>query len=263
MPDEKPIKQNTIERSKSARASCKDCGGVIAKGEPRFCLVDFKFSEHGSYKYYHLTCAHRLKPREVEEVLATKGDALDVPREEIEAALRGGAKAEAVPVAVATAPDWLAKAKSGEVPDFARDIEPPRTKDGQVLDSDAVAKLVTAMKAHSESKPSPTLASWVWSRGRFTRPMLRTSTNAMAVTRRGEPVRSASRTATFAVSNRSLGRSEGAGRAGRNGDRDDQTRRSSGFFSSSRSSHAFATFSCIELARRRSFRCLKSTLSRS
>ena len=160
--DDKPIKQNTIERSKSARASCKECGGVIAKGEPRFCLVDFKFSEHGSYKFYHLACAQRRAPRELAELLASHGDELEVPRAEIEAAIIGPKDvASSDPITIAVAPDWLAKAKSGELPPLARDVEPPRTKEGHVLDASAVAKLVHAMKDSKAAAILPRFDDWL------------------------------------------------------------------------------------------------------
>lgn len=185
MADDKPIKQNTIERSKSARASCKDCGGVIGKGEPRFCLVDFAFSEHGSYKYFHIACANRRKPRELAQLMAEKGDELEVPRAEIEA-LMSGASAPAAPAGAASSsrassskrgasaaassepvtsappiaahPDWLTKIKTkGEMPAWADGVGAPRTKDGHVLDEAATTKLVMTMKADIPSKPSPHL----------------------------------------------------------------------------------------------------------
>src|SRR5688572_17726923 len=152
---EKEIKQNTIERSKSSRASCKDCGSTIAKGDLRFGLVDFNFSDHGSYKYYHLPCAYRRKQREVSTLLeSARMSELEVTREEVEAALGlSTAKPSSEtpdasgtrPKVIAAVPEFLAKLKAGAVPPFAEGVEPPRTKEGHVLDDKLVAKVFTIM----------------------------------------------------------------------------------------------------------------------
>ena len=163
-PEEKPIKQNTIEPSKTARASCKECGAVIAKGELRFCLVDFSFSEHGSFKYLHLACAQKRRPKELEEVLAA--GRFEVPRAEIDAAL------VAAEVKTAVAPPWLDLAptaagtavvgkRPGELPPFVADADPPRTKEGTALDAAMVGKLVVAMKDPKSAQTLERFEAWL------------------------------------------------------------------------------------------------------
>ena len=151
--DEKPIKQSTIEPSKTARASCKECGNVIAKGELRFALVDFSFSEHGSFKYLHLACAQKRRPKELEEVLAA--GRFEVPRAEIDAALA------AAEVKVAVAPPWLDLAKGGELPPFVTEAEPPLTREGTALDPAMVGKLVVAMKDPKSTQTLERFEAWL------------------------------------------------------------------------------------------------------
>jgi len=145
MPDEK--KQNLIERAKTSRSSCKDCGGVIEKGALRFGLVDFTFHDSGSYKYFHLACANRKKRREVQDLLDQRGDAQEVPRAEIEAALSGGQTSAAPAVDPGALPAWLkdAPAPKEAPPAFAKSAAPPTTPDGKALDAASIAKLVGAM----------------------------------------------------------------------------------------------------------------------
>lgn len=155
--DDKPIKENRIEPSKTARASCKECGGVIGKGELRFCLVDFSFSEHGSYKYLHLACAQKRRPAELAQTLE-KGS-FDVPRAEIDAAL--AAVTEAAQASSAVAPPWLDLAKGGELPPFAADVDPPKTREGTVPSPAMVAKLVAAMKDPKATTTLERFEAWL------------------------------------------------------------------------------------------------------
>jgi hypothetical protein len=171
---EKEIKQNTIERSKSARASCKDCGATIAKGELRFGLVDFGFSDHGSYKYFHLTCAYRRRNAEVSELLrSSRANELEVSRAEIDAALAGATAPTAPasketpdasgmrPTVVAATPPFLEKVKAGDVPTFVVGVDPPRTKEGHVLDDVLVAKLVTVMRDAKKAALLANVDEWI------------------------------------------------------------------------------------------------------
>lgn len=151
--DEKPIKENTIEPSKTARASCKECGLVIAKGELRFCFVDFSFSEHGSFKYLHLACAQKRRPKELEKVLAA--GRFEMPRAEVDAALA------AAEVKVAVPPPWLDLAKGGELPPFAAEVDPPLTREGTALDAAMVGKLVVAMKDAKSTQTLERFEAWL------------------------------------------------------------------------------------------------------
>lgn len=173
-PTEKEVKKHTIERSKTSRASCRDCGGVIAKGDLRFGLVDFNFSDHGSYKYFHLSCGERRRPRELAEALS-RIEELAVTREEVDAALRGAPESGTVqspsgddkssaPSArlVATPPPWLDKIKKDKsYRSFATDIAPPFTKDGHLLDEASAVKLVTTMKDGKASAAMEAFDAWL------------------------------------------------------------------------------------------------------
>lgn len=169
--EEKEVKKHMIERAKTARSSCKDCGATIAKGDLRFGFVDFAFSDHGSYKYYHLACGERRKPREFAEARA-RGEELEVTAEEIEAGLRGvssstpavaaTSSAEKREAVAATTPDWLVKAKTDKsLPSFAKGVAPPRTKDGHVLDEAQTAKVITAMKDGKASALLAQIDDWL------------------------------------------------------------------------------------------------------
>ncbi len=148
-------KENVIERAPTARSSCKDCGQKIDKDTLRFGFVDFAFSDSGSYKYFHLACAKRRKPREVQELLEDRGDKQSVPRAEIEAELSGGAKSSAKPIAANAIPDWLSGAPKPkeDMPRFAAEAAPP-TKDGAALDADCTNKLVSALHRETTKKPA-------------------------------------------------------------------------------------------------------------
>lgn len=140
-------KENLIERAKTSRSSCKDCGSVIEKGALRFALVDFSFHDSGSYKYFHLACANRHKRREVQELLDTRGDAQEVTRAEIDAALSGGAVSAAPAIDASALPAWLKNAPTPKEapPSFTTTCAPPTTPDGKSLDAASIAKLVAAM----------------------------------------------------------------------------------------------------------------------
>jgi hypothetical protein len=145
-------KENMIERAPTARSSCKDCGQKIEKDALRFGLVDFGFSDSGSYKYYHLACAKRRKPRDVEEVLENRGDAQPVSRKEIEEELGGGAKSSAPAMKASAIPEWLATAPTPkDLPAFATEASPP-IKDGAALDAASTAKLVDALHRETTQK---------------------------------------------------------------------------------------------------------------
>jgi len=180
--EEKEVKKHMIERAKTARSSCKDCGGVIAKGDFRFGFVDFAFSDHGSYKYYHLTCGARRRPREFAEARArAKAGELEVSEEEIDAGLQQApgtpVKAAAPassskaakkdeepppPATIAVSPEWLTKAKADKTPPaFAKNVQGPRTKEGHVLDEVQTAKVVTAMKDGKASALLAQIDEWL------------------------------------------------------------------------------------------------------
>ena len=145
-------KENIVERAPTARSSCKDCGQKIEKDALRFGLVDFGFSDSGSYKYYHLACAKRRKAYELDQLLETAGDKQPVPRAEIEAALEGGAKSSAPAMKANAIPEWLANAPTPkETPAFATEASPP-VKDGAALDAASVAKLVDALHRETTQK---------------------------------------------------------------------------------------------------------------
>jgi Domain of unknown function (DUF4132)/Poly(ADP-ribose) polymerase and DNA-Ligase Zn-finger region len=142
-------KENVIERAKTARSSCKECGLTIEKGALRFGFVDFAFSESGSYKYYHVTCAKKRKARELLDAVAASQE---VPREEIEAVLgTGGAPSKAPPLT--SVPAWLSGAPAQEAESFATGVSPPN-KDGMALDDASVNKLVAALHRETTKKPA-------------------------------------------------------------------------------------------------------------
>ncbi len=145
-------KENIVERAPSARSSCKDCGQKIEKDALRFGLVDFGFSDSGSYKYYHLACAKRRKANELDELLESRGDAQPVSRAEIEEALEGGAKSSAPAMKASALPEWLSSAPTPkDTPAFATEASPPM-KDGAALDAASVAKLVDAIHRETTEK---------------------------------------------------------------------------------------------------------------
>ena len=145
-------KENIVERAPTARSSCKDCGQKIDKDALRFGLVDFGFSDSGSYKYYHLACAKRRLTGQVNELLRSAGDKQPVPRAEIEEALEGGAKSSAPAMKASALPEWLSSAPTPkETPAFATEASPP-VKDGAALDASSVAKLVDALHRETTAK---------------------------------------------------------------------------------------------------------------
>jgi hypothetical protein len=140
-------KENIVERAPTARSSCKDCGQKIEKDALRFGLVDFAFSESGSYKYYHLACAKRRQAAAVAALGPIEGDEAPPP----------------APV-MKTIPDWLASAPvPKDTPAFATEASPPM-KDGAALDSASVAKLVAAIHRETTKakakKGEPALAQF-------------------------------------------------------------------------------------------------------
>ena len=147
-------KENIVERASTARSSCKDCGQKIEKDALRFGLVDFGFSDSGSYKYYHLACAKRRKAYELNQLLQSAGDKQPVPRAEIEEALEGGAKSSAPAMKASALPDWLANAPTPkDTPAFGTEASPP-IKDGAALDAASTAKLVDALHRGTTQKKS-------------------------------------------------------------------------------------------------------------
>jgi hypothetical protein len=92
--ERKEKRKSTFERAKSGRAACRECGGKIDEGELRFGRIDFTHSRKGSYRWFHLPCAVRRIPRTVARTLEQQGDALPVPRSEVEAALAEAETAE-------------------------------------------------------------------------------------------------------------------------------------------------------------------------
>jgi|GEM_PF-5814489 len=143
-------KENVIERAKTARSTCKECGLTIEKGALRFGLVDFAFSDSGSYKYYHLPCARKRKARELMDAVAAPQE---VPRDEIEAALGTSSASSSKAPTLTSIPAWLSAAPAQEAEPFASGVAPPN-KDGMALDEASVAKLVAALHRETTKKPA-------------------------------------------------------------------------------------------------------------
>ena len=85
-----------IEEAVSGRAKCRKCKDKIEKGALRFGEVDYSFSESGTYKWFHLSCAAAQLPTKLGPAL--QEFAGEVPdRDQLELEVAKGRRGKAFP----------------------------------------------------------------------------------------------------------------------------------------------------------------------
>lgn len=163
-----------IERAKSSRSKCKSCKGKIEKDELRFGVLDFSFSESGSYHWYHLRCAGREQSWALTKYLDSN-PALPEPRESIEKLALGAPDEAVAHEEDVDTPAWLAPFVEGKEPKFSKwlnaSVLPPLVDpEGHRLPvagsvaftralKDADADTIGAFRAHVTP---PSISSLVW-----------------------------------------------------------------------------------------------------